>query len=306
MRSVLAHLVAVAIGLCAASASAADYSRVGYWNTDFGILEVRQEWFGSIYPWLVISDGSTRIQLDEAERADDGRIAFLWMDNSEDAWGPVCDREYFVTHHWGGVTIEPVGEDRFEGTWMDCDLDPASAMPWHGVLIAGYRWMSEEGDAELMPDRPFLDLSHEDALALMANADPAGFDPATAQSFAFDMTCDGGTDQVFVWTSVDAEKGPLLQIAINHALPPVNEEVPEFQTAVHDFDVGGTGEVGICVVNGEPAPVHVSLQPISDEERNHRTMPASCAERLAIAADGCRPLAGYWSISYGVGIGWGD
>lgn len=307
MRLLVLPITAFAISLCTASAIAAstDYDRVGYWNTDYGILEIRQEWYGSISAHIILDDGQTTISLDDQKRTETGGIAFLWTD-MDDSWGPACDETFFITKHWGIALIEAEGEDQLRGTWADCELNPESAVRWHGVLIAGYHWMSEEGDAELMPDRPFLDLPHDDALELMADADFAGFDPATAQSFAFDMTCDGGTDQVFVWTDVDVEKGPALRIAVNHALPPINEEAPEFETALGQRGVRGTGESSVCVADGVLVPIQVSLQPMSDEERKERRLPASCLERLEIAAEGCRPLAAYWSPGFDVIIDWGD
>ena len=305
MRTLVAQIVAFAIYCFATSASASDYERVGYWNTDTGLLEIKQEWYGAISASIQPGDGMTAILLNDVERTETGGIAFRWTDMGN-SWGPACDKTFVVTNHCGYALIEADGENRFKGAWFDCKLDPDNVEPWRGVLIAGYHWTSEEGDPELMPDRPFLDLSHEAALDRMAAENLAGFDPATAQSFEFDMSCDGGADQVFVWTYVNEERGPTLAVAVNHALPPVGDTAPEFLTAVAQLDAGSTGTAGVCVANGVPAPIAVSLESLSDQQRKNRRLPASCTQRLVVSADGCRALDAYWSISFDVMIGWAD
>lgn len=249
----------------------------GYWRTDKGPLK------------LIVIGGKGILRYPGFEPAMLGAIVegngyfALFGDDGTGECGP-----YDV---WGRVLLEPDGPDRFIASARICDHSSYRFETWDGVLVAGSAWFSPDLYMDEAVRRPQLDMGEDQANDLMQRAHGSDFDPARAQSFVFDMSCDGGQDQIYLWNSSDGS----LHLSIAHNQVPLYEG--EDTGSIETIELGALDHTGRGCPTEAAGDFEVAeLDMVLSNLTGAPSYPPTCTKILVGPGKRCRI---YWDLETG-------
>ena len=259
----------------------------GYWRTDRGpmtlfVLYPSGYGHGS-YPWF---DGSLIGQV-HADRS----IVGHWYQNDE---GILCGDDGSERDFESMFAFKPDGPDRFVGKLWYCGDTPDSPVArWNGVLIAGRAWFDLETWIGPYVRRPELDVGEKQGRTVMKRMHGDTFDPTTAQSYAFDMTCDGGLDRVYVWRGPADD--PTFRLSVVHEERQLFEG--EDTSGVETIVLGGGGaeQPGRCPIEAASDMVEMDID-LALLRSVAPTLAPTCTRIIVGPGQLCRV---YWDLKTG-------